>query len=104
MLRPPPRSPLFPYTTLFRVTSPRDASRLFVRLQPVDGIERDPSLAADLEVEVRAAVARLPADVADDLPFDHALPLCHGGGIAQVPVEAVVATPVVEQHRREVGP
>src|SRR2546430_17191922 len=36
---------------------------LSVVFQPIDGIERDPPLSPDLEVEVRAAVARLAAHV-----------------------------------------
>src|SRR3989442_4335457 len=74
---------------------------LFVCLQPVDGIERDPALPADLEMKVWTPVARLTADVAEGLPFDHALPLRHRG-VAQVSVERVVAAPVVQQDRREI--
>src|SRR5438552_8981269 len=42
MMRPPPRSPLFPYTTLFRsyeigAALPADAERLFAAWAPVRG-------------------------------------------------------------------
>src|SRR2546430_15993705 len=76
---------------------------LSVVFQPIDGIERDPPLSPDLEVEVRAAVARLAAHVPDDLALEHALAFRYGG-VAQIAVEAVVAAPVVEQHRGEVCP
>src|SRR5213593_1018266 len=75
---------------------------LAVSLQPVDGIQGDPALPAHLEVEVRPPVARLPADVPDDLTFGDAL-APGDRGLAQVPVEAVVPAAVIEQHRCEIG-
>src|SRR5438067_13449501 len=41
--------------------------------------------------------------VADDLPLEDALAFRHRG-VVEIPVEAVVAAPVVEQHRGEVRP
>src|SRR6266702_4512982 len=74
-----------------------------MRFQPVYGIQRNPSPAANLEMEMRPLIARPPADVPEGLAADHALTLRHGR-VAQVPVEAVVAASMVDQHRREVGP
>src|SRR6266853_986185 len=80
----------------------RTASASAARLQPVDWVQGDAALAPDLEVQVGSLVARPAAHVAHDLSLDYALPLGHGG-IAQVAVKAVVATPVVDQYRSEVG-
>src|SRR5437660_9338370 len=81
----------------------RDAS-LSVAFEPVDRIERDPPLSPNLEVQVRAVVARLAAHVADHLPLEDALAFHHRRGVAQIPVEAVIAASVVELHRGEVCP
>src|SRR6266705_886136 len=55
-------------------------------LKPVDRIEGDAALAANLEVEVGSLVTRLTAHVADDLALEHALSRGHGR-IAQGTVE-----------------
>src|SRR5436309_1550241 len=75
---------------------------LAVRLQPVDRIQGDAALPAHLEVEVRAPVARLAADVPDDLAFRDPFAL-GDSGLAEVAVEAVVPAAVIEQDRREIG-
>src|SRR5206468_7945036 len=65
------------------------------------GIQRDTALAANLEVEVWAFVARLAADVADQLSPSNPIALVDGR-IIQVGVEGVVTAAVIDQHRRQV--
>src|SRR5436190_4113697 len=64
MIRRPPRSTLFPYTTLFRSLEPR-----VHEVRQVDRAERE---RPGLDIEVRQVWERLPdlADVADVEPRD----------------------------------
>src|SRR2546426_10859788 len=72
MIRRPPRSTLFPYTTLFRSLDP----------QPIGDPEADPAPAADLVVEQEGAVEPREACEPTDLELEAVLGL-EGGGPAQ---------------------
>src|SRR2546430_17043103 len=65
------------------------------------GIQRDAALAANFEMEVRALVARLTADVSDQLAANDAVAL-PDARVVQVGVERVVAPAMVDQHRGEI--
>src|SRR2546427_5813670 len=69
--------------------------------QPIAGIQRDAALAANFEMEVRALVARLTADVSDQLAANDAVAL-PDARVVQVGVERVVAPAMVDQHRGEI--
>src|SRR2546422_10983606 len=71
------------------------------RTQPIAGIQCDAALAANFEMQVGAFVARLTADVADQLAANDVVTLMYGR-VVQIGVERVVAAAMVDQHRREV--
>src|SRR5439155_12401280 len=71
------------------------------RAQAVAGIQCYAALAANLEMEVRAFVARCAADVSDHLTAGDTVTLPHGR-VVQVGVDGIVPAAVVDQHGRQI--
>src|SRR5256885_13235408 len=66
MIRRPPRSTLFPYTTLFRSEAPADALQL-LRVTPIDHEARPTSQERACHVEADAAACSSDHDTVDSI-------------------------------------
>src|SRR5437870_8719666 len=63
MIRPPPRSTLFPYTTLFRSAKPPERRGPGVRFAAMPEVKQPSTTAKSAEERVQKPILKLPSDV-----------------------------------------